>query len=192
MKLSKKVIGNIIFFAVIIFILFTPYGVSIRAKLTQGVTYVKTLVIPPKADTAENRKEIDTNLPLKGIVNATDLNLSDLKGNVVFINYWATWCPPCRAEMPSIQSLYKDYSDKITFLLITSDNASKVENYFKNNDLNLPTYNLLSNPPAAINTRSIPATFVLDKQGNVALSEFGAANWNSSSVRELLDKLLAE
>ena len=191
MKFNRKTLLNIIFFGFLIFI-FTPFGLGTRAKLTQGVTYVKTLILPPKADTAENRKEFNVNFPLKGIVNATNINLNELKGKVVFINYWATWCPPCRAEMPSIQSLYDDYKDKVEFVFITSDNAAKVENFYKDNKYNLPTYNMMSNPPSAINTRSIPATFILDKKTNLALSEFAAANWNSGSVRELLDKLIAE
>lgn len=191
MKFNKKVLGNILFLGFFIF-LFTPYGLNTRAKLTQGVTYIKTLITPPKAETVENRVDVDTDFVLKGIVNATDINLNELKEKVVFINYWATWCPPCRAEMPSIQSLYDDYKDKIEFIFITSDNKSKVEKFYSNYNYNLPTYNMLSNAPQEINTRSIPATFILDKQAKVALSEFGPADWNNDKVRKLLDELLAE
>ena len=191
MKFNKSTLLNILFFGFILFI-FTPFGLGVRAKLTQGVAYIKTLVMPPKANAVEDRKEFNTNFSLKGIVNASDVNLNELKGKVVFINYWATWCPPCRAEMPSIQSLYNDYKDKVAFIFITSDKVSKVESFYKDNQYNLPTYNIISSPPDAINTRSIPATFILDKKTNVVLSEFAAANWNSSSVRELLDDLLRE
>ncbi|MCF6348856.1 MAG: TlpA family protein disulfide reductase [Flavobacteriaceae bacterium] len=191
MKFNKKVLGNILFLGFFIF-LFTPYGLNTRAKLTQGVTYIKTLILPPKAETIENRADINTDFLLRGIVNATDINLSELNEKVVFINYWATWCPPCRAEMPSIQSLYDDYKDKIEFIFITSDNKSKVEKFYSNHNYNLPTYNMLSNAPQEINTRSIPATFILDKQAKVALSEFGPTDWNNDKVRKLLDELLAE
>jgi len=191
MKLNKKVLGNILFFGFLIFI-FTPYGLNTRAKLTQGVTYIKTLIIPPKAETIENRVDINTDFSLSGIVNATDVNLNELKGKVVFINYWATWCPPCRAEMPSIQSLYDDYKDKIEFIFITSDNSSKVERFYSNYNYEFPTYNMLSNPSQEISTQSIPATFILDKQTKIALSEFGPANWNSNKVREMLDELLIQ
>ncbi len=191
MKFNKKVLGNILFLGFFIF-LFTPYGLNTRAKLTQGVTYIKTLILPPKTETVENRADVDTDFQLRGIVNATDINLSELNEKVVFINYWATWCPPCRAEMPSIQSLYDDYKDRIEFIFITSDNKSKVEKFYSNHNYNLPTYNMLSNAPQEINTRSIPATFILDKQAKVALSEFGPADWNNDKVRKLLDELLAE
>ena len=191
MKLNRTTLLNILFFGFLIFI-FTPFGLGTRAKLTQGITFIKTLIIPPKVETIENRKEFNTNLSLKGIVNATDINLNKLEGKVVFINYWATWCPPCIAEMPSIQSLYNDYKDKVEFIFITSDASPKVLKFYKANNYNFPTYNLQSNPPDVINTRSIPATFILDKNTKVALSQFGPENWNSAKARELLDKLLAE
>lgn len=191
MKLNKKMLGNILFFGFLIF-LFTPYGLNTRAKLTQGVAYVKTLIMPPKAETVNDRIEFNTDFSLKGVTNATDVNLNDLKGEVVFINYWATWCPPCRAEMPSLQSLYDDYKEKVSFVFITSDEKSKVDAFYTKHNYELPTYNILSNPPKEIDTQSLPATFVIDKNGNVALSEFGPANWNSTKVRELLDNLIKE
>jgi len=184
-------LGNILFFGFLIF-LFTPYGLNTRAKLTQGVAYVKTLIMPPKAETVNDRIEFNTDFSLKGVTNATDVNLNDLKGEVVFINYWATWCPPCRAEMPSLQSLYDDYKEKVSFVFITSDEKSKVDAFYTKHNYELPTYNILSNPPKEIDTQSLPATFVIDKNGNVALSEFGPANWNSTKVRELLDNLIKE
>ena len=116
MKLNKKTVYNIIFFGFIIFI-FTPYGLGVKSKLIQGITYVKTFILSPSATNIDERVELDTyDFKLKGIVNATDLRLESLKGKVIFINYWATWCPPCRAEMPMIKKLYDDYKDKIVFL----------------------------------------------------------------------------
>jgi len=191
MKFNKSMLGNILFFGFILF-LFTPYGLSTRSKLTQGVTYIKTLVMPPKAETVNDRVTFNTDFSLKGITNATDVNLSELKGEVVFINYWATWCPPCRAEMPSLQSLYNDYKGKVAFVFITSDAKDKVDSFYNKYNYELPTYNILSNPPKEIDTETLPATFVIDKNGKIALSEFGPANWNSNTVRELLDNLISE
>lgn len=192
MTITKKHISNILFFGFIIFI-FTPYGMGTRAKLTQGVTYVKTFVFPPSAANEAERETLDTyNVNLKGIAYASDVNLESLKGKVVFINYWATWCSPCRAEMPSLKNLYADYKDKVVFLFLTSDNKSKVEKFYSSNKYKFPTYNPLSNLPKQISSTSIPATFVLDKQGRVVVSEVGAADWNSNSVRKTIDELLAE
>ncbi len=158
MKLNKKTIYNILFFAFIIF-LFTPYGLGVKSKLIQGITYVKTFVFSPSVANVDERVELDTyDFKLKGIANANDLTLESLKGKVIFINYWATWCPPCRAEMPMIQKLYDDYKDKVVFLFITSDDKSKVENFYIDHSYEFPTYNMLSSPPQQIDTKSIPAT----------------------------------
>ncbi len=193
MKLTKKMIYNILFFGFIIF-LFTPYGLSTRAKLTQGFTYVKSMLFSPKVTKVEDRIMISSlDTELTGIYDQTnDINLKELKGKVIFINYWATWCPPCVAEMPSIQSLYDDYKDKITFVFITSDDSVKVTNFYKKHKYNLPTYNLNSTIAPEISTRSLPTTFIIDKKGKLVLKETGAANWNSSKVRQMLDDLVAE
>lgn len=186
-------IYNILFFGFIIF-LFTPYGLSTRAKLTQGITYVKSMLFSPLAEKMEDRiiiSSLDTKLT--GIYDQTnDINLKEFKGKVIFINYWATWCPPCVAEMPSIQSLYDDYKDKIAFVFITSDESIKVTNFYKKHHYNLPTYNLTSAIAPEISTRSLPTTFIIDKNGKLALKEIGTANWNSSKVRQMLNDLLKE
>lgn len=192
MKLTKKMLYNILFYGFIIF-LFTPYGTGTRAKLSQGVTYIKTMIFAPKAKSVEERTAISSlDFPLKGIANATDINLKDKKGQVIFVNYWATWCPPCVGEMPSIQSLYNDYKDKIVFVFLTSEDKVKVDNFYTKNNYNLPTYNMLANPSPEINTKSLPTTFIIDKNGKIALKEVGGANWNSASTRKLLDNLINE
>ena len=192
MKFNKKIIYNILFFGFIIF-LFTPFGTGTRAKLNQGFAYVRTFIISPKADDTSKRLTLNSyDFPLKGIYETNDVNLDALKGKVVFINYWATWCPPCRAEMPMIKSLYDDYKDKVVFLFITSDDKEKVTQFYTKNSYNFPTYNALQTPPNEINTQTLPTTFILDKNGKVAVEEYGASNWNSGSVRKLLDGLISE
>ncbi len=189
MKVTKKMISNIIFYGLIIFIL-TPYG---RPKFLQAVSYVKSAVISPSiAKESERTNSVNLNVKLTDLIGNEDINLSDLKGKVIFINYWATWCAPCRAEMPSIQKLYNDYKDKIAFVFITSDSKLKVTKFYLDNNYKLPTYNLITNPPNEINTNSLPTTFILDKKARIVARETGASNWNSSSVRKMLDRLLAE
>ena len=192
MKITKKTISNILFYGFIIFI-FTPYGSGTRAKLTQGVTYVKTMIFAPKAIDIAKRGNISSlNLSLRAISNGSDFNLKDQKGKVILINYWATWCPPCRGEMPSLQSLYNDYQDKIIFAFITDDEKIKVDKFYAENNYELPTYNMMANPSPEISTRTLPTTFIIDKNGKLALKEVGTSNWNSGSVRNMLDALITE
>lgn len=192
MKINKKMIYNIIFFGFIIF-LFTPYGLSTKAKLIQGVAYIKSTLFSPLTEKVENRKLISSfNTKLTAIYNANDLNLNELKGNVIFINYWATWCAPCIAEMPSIQSLYNDYKNKIIFVFITSDSKIKTTEFYQKNNYSLPTYNLTSEIAPEISTTSLPTTFIVDKNGKLALRGTGVSNWNSIKIRQILDDLISE
>lgn len=191
-KKQRSLLGNILFFGFIIFLL-TPIGLPTRTKLIEGFSFVKGKIMPPSIVENNARKTLSTyDVSFKAINNAENVNLKDLSGKVVFINHWATWCPPCRAEMPSLDALYKDYKDKIIFLFVASDNKREVTKYYTKNGFDFPTYNTISSIPKEINTSSIPATFILDKKGNVALEEFGPENWNTESVRATLDALLAE
>jgi hypothetical protein len=94
--------------------------------------------------------------------------------------------------MPSLQSLYNDYQDKIVFAFITNDEKIKVDKFYLENNYKLPTFNMMSNPAPEISTRTLPTTFIIDKNGKIALKEVGASNWNSGSVRKMLDTLLEE
>ena len=192
MTIKKKHIYNVLFWGFIIF-LFTPYGLGTRAKLTQGVLYVKGMVFSPSAEETSDRVSLDTyNVALEALANAENINLSELKGKIVFINHWATWCPPCRAEMPSLHNLYKDYADKIEFVFLTTDPKKAIDKYYAANDFSFPTYMVSSAIPQQISTASLPTTVILDKDGNVFLKELGAADWNSGKVRKMLDELLLE
>jgi len=153
---------------------------------------MRQLAFAPSVSAEVNSPTLaDYNWQLKGL-NTSDINFESLRSKVIFVNIWATWCPPCRAEMPLIQELYNDYKDKVNFVLVTSDNVQKVTAYYKEHGLDLPTYNMQSRGPKLFETRSIPATYIVSKKGKVVVSTVGAADWNSKKVRKLLDKLLAE
>ena len=96
------------------------------------------------------------------------VNLNQLKGKVVIINLWATWCPPCLAEMPSLDQLYKDFSgnDKIVILSVDVDGNLKASGKFlAKRKYSLPLYQLNSTLPNGLSTKSIPTTIILDKSG---------------------------
>ena len=137
-------------------------------------------------------------------VNTQTLNwqLYDLQGNKtsfetlndkpIFLNIWATWCPPCIAELPSIQELYEDYGDKVNFIIVSNEDPGKVQNFAKEHEYNgLPFY-LSASIPNNFSTNSIPATFIVSSDGRVLVSKKGAARWNSGTTRDLLDKLINE
>jgi thiol-disulfide isomerase/thioredoxin len=126
---------------------------------------------------------------LKGNV----VNVEDLKGKVIFLNLWATWCGPCRVEMPSIQSLYADVDkEKIVFLMLSLDteqNFNKVVNYINDKEFSFPVYVVNKGLPEQLQVKSIPTTFIIGKDGNIKRKEVGAANYDTPKFKEFLKSL---
>ena len=112
------------------------------------------------------------------------------KGKVTFLSYWATWCPPCIAELPSIEALYTDYGNKVDFVLISQEEPAVIRRFLNKKAINLPTVNPVMNTPEDLYERSIPTNYIIDQFGNIVIKEQGATNWNSDSVRKTLDQLL--
>lgn len=173
--------SNIIFIVVAALLLYPP----------SREWFQRQIAFSPSVNSIEESDKIETyNWSLKGLNTAT-INFKELEGKVVFVNFWATWCPPCRAEMPMIQKLYDDYKEKVAFVFVTNENWETVEKFYKKNNYQLPSYNSGSRPPIKFTeTNSIPATYLLDKEGNILISKTGAADWDSNKVRNLLDKLI--
>ncbi|WP_207534739.1 TlpA family protein disulfide reductase [Desertivirga arenae] len=117
------------------------------------------------------------------------VRLSDLKGKVVFINFWATWCPPCIAEMPTINRLSARLSENssIIFLMVDVDgNYKKAQKFMVRKNFNLPVYTADSSIPEEMLDGSIPSTVILDKSGNLVFKHTGAGDFSSKKVEEFL------
>ncbi len=117
---------------------------------------------------------------------------ADLKDKVVFLNLWATWCGPCVAEFPAINELYKEYGDKVEFVLLSNEDLSTVQNFLQKKEYEVPSYRYLDEIPQLLYSQSIPATFIISKRGELVVQKKGAAKWNSASFKQLLDKLVTE
>jgi thiol-disulfide isomerase/thioredoxin len=118
------------------------------------------------------------------------VQVSSLKGNVIFLNFWATWCPPCVAELPGIQKLYKKHGESVVFLLVTDQEPSVVEAFTGKHGYDLPVFYARGMIPAAFQRRSIPTTYVISRDGRVVVSKTGAVNWDSKRTDRLLGELL--
>ncbi len=115
---------------------------------------------------------------------------ASLQGEVIFLNFWGTYCPPCIAEMPEIQNLYNDYADKVRFILVSAEAPEKVQAFLTSRDYDLPTYHGGRNMPEPLTFRSIPTTFVISRDGKIMMKKVGAADWDSKAMRKILDQLL--
>jgi thiol-disulfide isomerase/thioredoxin len=116
------------------------------------------------------------------------MNLSDLKGKKVFVNLWATWCPPCREEMPSIEKLYKRVDkEKVVFVMLSLDqNFDLAKRFVKTNKLQLPVYYPAENLPELFNTEGIPVTFIFNEKGELIKSNEGMDDYNTEAYVQLL------
>jgi thiol-disulfide isomerase/thioredoxin len=117
---------------------------------------------------------------------------NSLQGEVIFLNFWGTYCPPCIAEMPEIQKLYNDYGDKVKFILISAESPEKIQNFLQSREYDLPSYTGGRSMPEALSVRSIPTTFLISRDGKIVSKKVGAAAWNSKATRKALDQLIAK
>ncbi len=114
-----------------------------------------------------------------------------LKGEVIFLNFWGTYCPPCIAEMPEIQNIYNDYKDKVRFILVSAEPIEKVETFLASRNYDLPGYYGGRNMPEPFSVRSVPTTFIISEDGRIVLKKVGAADWDSKSMRRIFNQLLS-
>ncbi|GAB3349174.1 hypothetical protein GCM10027566_05100 [Arachidicoccus ginsenosidivorans] len=130
--------------------------------------------------------------------NGQKTQLSELRGKVVFINIWATWCPPCRAELPSIAKLYLEFKDnpEVFFLLLNEDDimdyqSGNVQAFLKKSGYTLPVYRLITTPPIFYKG-TLPTTIVLDKKGRIRFKKEGAHNFSGDEFINDMAALIRE
>jgi thiol-disulfide isomerase/thioredoxin len=121
------------------------------------------------------------------------VSLSSLKGKVVFLNFWATWCPPCRAEMPSMERLYKRFKDKGLVILAVNlrEEAKTVRKFVAANKLSFPVLLDTDGRIGAIyGAHNIPTSYLVSRDGNVLAGAIGGREWDSKEYISFFARLL--
>jgi thiol-disulfide isomerase/thioredoxin len=126
-------------------------------------------------------------------LDGTAVPFESLQGKVIFLNIWATWCPPCIAEMPNIQRLYEKVgSDDIAFVMLSVDEGgmAKVQKFIQKKGFTFPVY-LADGPlPRAFQSPAIPTTFILSPEGRILARQEGMAEYDTQEVREFLQSMV--
>lgn len=191
MKKKKSIKREIIEWAIFLGILGFLFGTGLHTPVfgfIQGLI-LKTGIIQPSI---ENEEKIAANYDFVLIdADGQRMPFTTFKNKVVFINFWATWCPPCVAEMPDIHDLYLDtQNDEIEFVLISlDDDFQKAKDFVKRKEFDFPIYQLASPLPAVYESSAIPTTYVISPNGEIVVTKSGMAKYNTKKFKQFLEKL---
>jgi thiol-disulfide isomerase/thioredoxin len=182
-------VGDILFWVLIILFLIPGPRKAILTTLNRVVLNVKV----PRTMAAEKQQML-TDLDYNWLL-AWDQNepyyFSNTRDEVVFLSFWATWCPPCVAELPEIQSLYDRWGDKVVFMLVTNESPEVVKPFMEKNDYLMPVFYLAGSPPPdPLAFKAFPTTFIISSDGHVVSRKTGAANWDSRATDRIFEELL--
>lgn len=188
---SRKTKSDFIFWGILIafllFLFLTPYGENTRSWLT-------SLALTSPSNSLNYN---DTNIKINNdwsliSTDVKEIKLSELT-NPIFVNIWATWCSPCRSELPSILELEEKYKGKIDFLLVSpNESIEKLKKFAKQKNYTSTFYSSNSAIPKGLFSNSYPTTYILDANKKLILKSVGAHDWNAENIHEILDKLIKE
>ena len=180
-----SIITDVIFIVLVVLLIIPGTRKEVSAL------FIKLTSLPPSTLDKDEQYTIDA--------RTLQWNLTDLDGNTVtfgqmldkpvLLNIWATWCPPCIAELPGLIDLKNEYGNKANFLFVTDEPPGKVKAFLQKHGYPQNGFYLSQGVPADFATRSIPASYIISRDKRVVLKKKGAARWNSGTVKRLLDKL---
>ena len=160
---------------------------------TQVLSGIQKLMLKTGLMTADIEVEQSEMLPASYDLKLTKLDggyldMNTLKGKTIFINFWATWCPPCVAEMDGIEELYKKAaSDNVVFLMVSTETEKdKIKTFIQKHNYTFPVYQLGGKTPKEYAVKSIPTTFVITPYGKIATKKVGIADYDTQKFVDFL------
>jgi peroxiredoxin len=185
--------NNLLIYSLLILISFTFWKCQL---LKEPAAKVMSATLPiPEIDTNQTLNAstfADFNLRVKDLEGHT-ISMSDYRGKVIFLNFWATWCLPCVAELPSIDNMYQELKEEgIAFLLISNESLEKVRAYHTKKGYQVPFHVIdkEGNLPTPYFSPSIPTTFIINKEGHIIRKSYGAEDWDDKAFLKELRTLL--
>lgn len=187
---KKSLIEWGVILSVILALYLTGMHTQVLGTLQRGVLSTG-LVKPTIPENIDDAPAADLNFYFVD-ENSSMKSLADYKGDVIFMNIWATWCPPCIAEMPSIQSLYDSLEDvpNATFLLVSVDEDFDVaKEFMAKRDYSIPIFHFRNKAPGTYESTVIPTTYVISPDGKLVMEKRGLAKYDTAEFEDFLRKL---
>ena len=205
---SKKLYSVIVILIIILSFLSYKYN-DVNKDLNKykerykelSILYLNEVIEAPKLEppSPEDMKistiDFESNVLQFSDLDNNIFSIQDFKGKNLFINYWATWCNPCLAEMPYMAELYEKYKneDDIVFLYLSREELNAIKNYIPKDESlqKLPIYKIITDDEFFA-TSGIPTTFIINSDGKVIVKDLGSAFWNDESVFKFIDNLIGK
>ena len=197
-KIIKSNIGTIIVLALFLAVTFSPKvkGLLMSGMVRTGLFDPDVSNLDPKPVSAADAA-VEEALPVVSSVQFTSsdgniIDLANLKGKAIFLNFWTTWCPPCIAEMPSVNRLYTKLknNENVVFVMADADgNLKKSTAFMKKKKFGLPVYIPTGSIPEQLFRGSLPTTVIINKRGEIVFSHEGMANYDTPEMEKLLNDL---
>ena len=184
-KLKRELIEWGVLLTVVGVLFITGWYKEVAGFLQRGI--LETGILKPSV--SENSRPADYTFQLLDS-EGRKVNFSNFEDKTVFLNIWATWCPPCIAEMPDINNLYKKVGDQVSFVMISVDNQPETAlKFVERKGFDFPIYFLQTGLPAAYQSSSIPTTFIISPSGEIVVEEHGLSKYNTEEFRTFLSSL---
>ena len=174
---------------IFLFFRYTDQGTVVQGWLQQGLLATGIF----QADlryTEDHETPASYDLSLVSL-GGRPAHFEEFRGKTIFMNLWATWCPPCLAEMPYIQSLYDDLeSEDVVFVMLSTDeDVDVVRQFIAAKGYTFPVYRVVGRMPDAYRSLTLPTTYVISPQGKLATVHVGMANYNTRGFKSFLRAL---
>jgi thiol-disulfide isomerase/thioredoxin len=187
-KLKKELVEWAVISVVVAVLLVTGWYRDLAVMVQRGLLAVGV----GRPNIEKTVGPADYSMSLWDISEAELVRLERFRGSVVFINFWATWCPPCVAEMPDIHELFLEMGEQVDFVMVSLDkDRDKAERFIEKEGYTFPVYFPTDTIPSVYSISAIPSTYVISIDGQIVMEKKGMSKYNTERFRKFLAGLAA-
>lgn len=191
MELGKYIKSNISTILLVLFTSIVFFSTDARTLLIQGMMRIGLYHASPEYKNPDSPQSVPSTFKFRS-EDGELLDINANKGEIYFINFWATWCPPCRAEMPSINALSSKIKNKnnIHFIMVDVDNKiSSSVKFMRKHSYDLKVYSVESVLPEYIFNGTLPSTLIIGPNGTIVFKHTGMADYDNAEMLNFLNAM---